>query len=129
MSTKFIGFFILLISLSTIASKKIEEKITGVKVAKAHIAELYEVFNIVGRCQNNNSRDYYANAAGTVEKVSAMQGQIVKKGDILLVIDKDVAETTKSKAAALLNTKQDEYDRKNALLAKKYVSSLSGKTL
>lgn len=117
------SIILLLFSLSTIASKKIEEKITGVKVTKAQIAELYEVFNIVGRCQNNNSRDYYANAAGTVEKISAMQGQIVKKGDILLVIDRDVAETTKSKAEALLNTKQEEYNRKDALFAKKYVSS------
>lgn len=42
------SIILLLFSLSTIASKKTEEKITGVKVTKAQIAELYEVFNIVG---------------------------------------------------------------------------------
>jgi len=123
MFTKYISFFILLISLSTIASKKEEEKTTGVKVAKVQIAELYEIFNIVGQCQNDNSRDYYANAAGTVELVSAQQGQIVKEGDILLVIDKDIADTTKSRAEAMLNTKQEDHNRKEALFAKNFVSS------
>jgi len=124
MPTKLISFIVvLLLSLSTIASKKVEEKITGVKVTKTQIAELYEIFNIVGQCQNDNSREYYANAKGVVEKVSAQQGQIVKQGDILLIIDKELAETTKSKAEALLNTKQEEYNRKNALFAKKFIST------
>lgn len=39
------------------------------------------------------------------------------------MIDKDIAETAKSRAKALLNTKQEEYDRKDALFAKKYISS------
>ncbi|CEO17858.1 hypothetical protein RMONA_07535 [Rickettsia monacensis] len=36
----------------------------------------------------------------------------------MLVIDKNIAETTKSRAAALLNTKQEDYNRKEALFAK-----------
>ncbi|MFV9876760.1 efflux RND transporter periplasmic adaptor subunit [Rickettsia conorii] len=123
MSAKLIVLFTLLISLSTMASKKEEEKITGVKATKVQIAELYDIFNIVGQCQNDNSRDYYANATGVVEQVSAHQGEIVKKGDILLVIDKNIAETTKSRAAALLNTKQEDYNKKEALFAKKFVSN------
>lgn len=124
MPTKLISFIIiLLLSLSTWASKKEEEKIIGVKAAKAEVAKLYEIFNIVGQCQNDNSRDYYANVAGIVEQVSAKQGQIVKKDDILLVMDKDIAETTKSRAEAMLNTKQEEYSRKEALFAKRFVSS------
>ncbi|WP_412708396.1 efflux RND transporter periplasmic adaptor subunit [Candidatus Rickettsia kedanie] len=123
MPTKFIVLFTLLISLSTMASKTEEAKIIGVKATKVQIAELYDIFNIVGQCQNDNSRDYYANATGVVEKVSAHQGEIVKKGDILLVIDKNIAETTKSRAAALLNTKQEDYNRKAALFAKKFVSN------
>ena len=113
----------LLLLLTTIANKKVEEKIIGVKVTKAQITEFYEVFNIVGLCQNDNSRDYYANATGVVEKVRTQQGQIVKKGDILLVIDKDIAETTKAKAEAFLNTKQEEHDRKETLFAKKFIST------
>ncbi|WP_341786858.1 efflux RND transporter periplasmic adaptor subunit [Rickettsia endosymbiont of Cantharis rufa] len=123
MFIKYISFFVLLISLSSIASKKEEEKITGVKATKVQIAELYDIFNIVGQCQNDNSRDYYSNATGVVEKVSAHQGKIVKKGDILLVIDRNIAETTKSRAEALLNTKQEDFNRKGALFAKKFVSS------
>lgn len=123
MPTKYIGFFILFVSLSTIANKKVEEKITGVKIAKIQTAEFYEIFNIVGQCQNDNSRDYYANAAGIVEKVSMQQGQVVQKGDILLVIEKDIAKTTKAKAEALLNTKQEEYNRKETLFAKKFIST------
>ncbi|AAL03000.1 efflux RND transporter periplasmic adaptor subunit [Rickettsia conorii] len=123
MSAKLIVLFTLLISFSTMASKKEEEKITAVKATKVQIAELYDIFNIVGQCQNDNSRDYYANATGVVEQVSAHQGEIVKKGDILLVIDKNIAETTKSRAAALLNTKQEDYNSKEALFAKKFVSN------
>ncbi|BDU60449.1 RND transporter [Candidatus Rickettsia kotlanii] len=123
MSAKLTVLFTLLISLSTMANKKEEEKITGVKATKVQIAELYDIFNIVGQCQNDNNRDYYANATGVVEQVSAHQGEIVKKGDILLVIDKNIAETTKSRAAALLNTKQEDYNRKEALFAKKLVSN------
>ncbi len=123
MPAKLIVLFTLLISLSTMASKKEEEKITGVKATKVQIAELYDIFNIVGQCQNDNSRDYYANATRVVEKVSAHQGEIVKKGDILLVIGKNIAETTKSRAVALLNTKQKDYNRKEALFAKKFVSN------
>lgn len=122
MFKKLTGYFILFASLSTMANKQIEERIIGVKVAKVQIAELYEVFNIVGQCQNDNSRDYYANVAGTVEAVSAKQGQIVKEGDILLIIDKNIAETTKSKAESMLNTKQEDHNRKEALLAKNFVS-------
>ncbi|MGX6959938.1 MAG: efflux RND transporter periplasmic adaptor subunit [Rickettsia endosymbiont of Pentastiridius leporinus] len=123
MYTKLIALFILLASFSASASKKEEEKIIGVKTAKAEIAKLYEIFNIVGQCQNDNSRDYYANVSGIVEQVSAKQGQIVKEGEILLAIDKDIAETTKSRAEAMLNTKQEEYNRKEALFAKRFVSS------
>ncbi|AFE49157.1 efflux RND transporter periplasmic adaptor subunit [Rickettsia prowazekii] len=123
MPAKLIILITLLISLSTIAHKKEEEKIIDVKATKIQIAKLYDVFNIVGQCQNDNSRDYYANTTGVVEKVSAQQGKIVKKGDILLVIDQNIAETTKSRASALLDIRQEDYNRKEALFAKKFVSN------
>ncbi|WP_347938663.1 efflux RND transporter periplasmic adaptor subunit [Rickettsia oklahomensis] len=123
MFIKFINLLILLISLSVIANKEATTNVISVKATKVQIAELYDIFNVVGQCQNDNSRNYYANATGVVEKVSASQGEIVKKGDTLLVIDKNIAETTKSRAAALLNTKQAAYNRKAALFAKKFVSS------
>ena len=82
MFIKFINLLILLISLSAIANKEVITNIIGVKATKVQIAELYDIFNIVGQCQNDNSRDYYANATGVVEKVSAHQGEIVKKGYI-----------------------------------------------
>ncbi|AAU03811.1 efflux RND transporter periplasmic adaptor subunit [Rickettsia typhi] len=123
MHVKLIIPIILFMSLSTIANKKEEEKIIEVKVTKIQTTKLYDIFNVVGQCKNDNSRDYYANTAGVVEKVSAQQGKIVKKGDILLVIDQNIAETTKSRAAALLNTKQEDYNRKEALFAKKFISN------
>ena len=105
MFIKFINLLILLISLSAIANKALTTNITSVKATKVQITELYDIFNIVGQCQNDNSHDYYANATEVVEKVSAHQGEIVKKGDILLVIDQNIAETTKSRAAALFKYK------------------------
>ena len=46
MPAKLIVLFTLLISLSTMASKKEEEKITGVTATKVQIAELYDISNL-----------------------------------------------------------------------------------
>ncbi|MCC8483439.1 MAG: efflux RND transporter periplasmic adaptor subunit [Rickettsia endosymbiont of Labidopullus appendiculatus] len=113
----FVG--ICIISFCTIAK---EQQIIPVKASKVQMAELYNVFSVVGQCKNDASRDYYANISGTVDVVSDSHGK-VRKGDILLIIDKDLATSTKSQAEISLKTAMTAYERDKALFAKKYISS------
>ncbi|MFY9590280.1 efflux RND transporter periplasmic adaptor subunit [Rickettsia endosymbiont of Halotydeus destructor] len=124
MCNRFIIFLILsIISFPVIAAKPIKSTAVGVTAAKIETAELFDVFNVVGQCKNDNSRDYYANVAGKLEIVSSNQGDKVNKGEVLFIIDRNIAETAKTNAEALLNTKRDEYIRNKTLAAKNFISS------
>ncbi|WP_341793847.1 MULTISPECIES: efflux RND transporter periplasmic adaptor subunit [unclassified Rickettsia] len=124
MYNKFTIFLIVtVVSLSAAAAKSVKSNAVGVIAAKVQTTDLFDVFNVVGQCKNDNSRDYYANVAGKLEIVSSSQGNKVNKGEVLFIIDKNIAETTKMNAEALLNTKQDNYTRNKTLFAKKFISS------
>ncbi len=115
---------IVFVSICIISCCAIAEKQEGipVKASKVQMADLHNVFSVVGQCKNDASRDYYANISGTVDVVSDSQGK-VNKGDILLIIDKDLATSTKSQAEISLKTAMTAYERDKALFAKKYISS------
>lgn len=110
---------ICIISCCTIAE---EQESIPVKATKVQMADLYNVFSVVGQCKNDTSRDYYANVSGTVDLVSSSQGGKVHKGDVLLVINQDLATSTKSQAESLKTT-MASYNRDKELFAKKYISS------
>ncbi len=115
---------IVFVSVCIISCCAIAEKQEGipVKASKVQMADLHNVFSVVGQCKNDASRDYYANISGTVDVVSDSHGK-VNKGDILLIIDKDLATSTKSQAEISLKTAMTAYERDKALFAKKYISS------
>ncbi len=115
---------IVFVSICIISCCAIAEKQEGipVKASKVQMADLHNVFSVVGQCKNDASRDYYANISGTVDVVSDSHGK-VNKGDILLIIDKDLATSTKSQAEISLKTAMTAYERDKALFAKKYISS------
>jgi len=94
-----------------------------VKVTKVQMVELYDVFSVIGQCKSDMGRDYYANVAGTLDEVSAKQGSKVHKGDVLLVIDKDIAIALKSQAIADLKAAEASYGRSKALFAKQYIGN------
>jgi RND family efflux transporter MFP subunit len=119
-----ISFLILCITpLFAVADKKLVSNAIEVRAAKVQIADLYDIFYVVGQCKDDNSRDYYANVTGKLELVSLQQGDKVNKGEVLFVIDKNIAEATKSNAEASLSTEQDNYNRNKALFVKKFISA------
>ena len=114
----FISIF--LCSYYTLAQEK---KAVGVKTAIVRMTDLYDIFTTIGQCKTDQSRNYYANVAGKLDFVSAQQGDKVKKGDVLLMIDKDVAMSIMSQAKISLKAAEDVYNRSQVLHKKEYTST------
>ncbi|MFU7502133.1 MAG: efflux RND transporter periplasmic adaptor subunit [Candidatus Tisiphia sp.] len=87
------------------------------------MADLYNVFSVIGQCKSGMSRDYYANVSGRLDLVSTSQGSKIHQGDVLLIIDQDLAMSIKSQAEVSLRKAMASYSRDKELFAKKYISS------
>ena len=85
-------------------------------------AELFDKFNVAGLLRNDKNHDYYANVAGIVDFISQQQGQTIAKGDLIIGIDRALAETIRSKAQAALHLANVSYIRDQALFTKKVIS-------
>ncbi|WP_341755926.1 efflux RND transporter periplasmic adaptor subunit [Candidatus Tisiphia endosymbiont of Ptychoptera albimana] len=100
-----------------------EQESIGVKATKVQMADLYNVFSVIGQCKSGMSRDYYANVSGRLDLVSTSQGGKIHQGDVLLIIDQDLAVSIKSQAEVSLRKAMASYNRNKELFAKKYISS------
>ncbi len=100
-----------------------EQESIGVKATKVQMADLYNVFSVIGQCKSGMSRDYYANVSGRLDLVSTSQGGKIHQGDVLLIIDQDLAVSIKSQAEVSLRKTMASYNRDKELFAKKYISS------
>ncbi|WP_417904802.1 efflux RND transporter periplasmic adaptor subunit [Candidatus Tisiphia endosymbiont of Micropterix aruncella] len=100
-----------------------EQESIGVKATKVQMADLYNVFSVIGQCKSGMSRDYYANVSGRLDLVSTSQGGKIHQGDVLLIIDQDLAMSIKSQVEVSLRKAKASYNRNKELLAKKYISS------
>lgn len=67
-----------------------EQESIEVKATKVQMADLYNVFSVIGQCKSGMSRDYYANVSGRLDLVSTSQGGKIHQGDVLLIIDQDL---------------------------------------
>lgn len=100
-----------------------EQEATFVRPIKIGYYEFYEKFTAIGQCKSENSKTYYAKTAGTIDSIAVIQGKDVSAGDVLITIDADIAEVTKSKAEAVFESAKTTYDRDISLLEKKIISS------
>lgn len=114
---------IILTSYTTNAAFKSSVEPVIVRAATVNTAELFDVFSTVGQCKIDQSREYYANVSGTLEVITAKQGDNVRKGEILAIIDKDIALSTKKQAESAYKTALDSYSRYQSLFAKNFISS------
>ena len=121
MFNKVVIFLIIFLGPYYTLAKKNDE-IVSVKTTIVKMTDLYDIFAVIGQCKIDQSRSYYATVAGTLDFVSAQQGEKVHAGDVLLIIDKDIAISTLSQAKASLKTAEDVYNRNKALNNKRYVS-------
>lgn len=94
----------------------------NVKTTKIKETELFDKFNVTGQCKKTESKAYYANISGKIDYITPNQGRLVKEGEIIITINKDIAEAKKEQAEANLKVAELNYNRDKALFAKKFIS-------
>jgi RND family efflux transporter MFP subunit len=92
-----------------------------VKASTIEPTEFFEKYIAVGQCKSENSRTYNAKVAGTVDSIAITQGDEVQAGNVLITIDKKLAETHKIAAETAFNSAQLTYKRNLLLLEKKII--------
>jgi RND family efflux transporter MFP subunit len=81
-----------------------------VTVAKPVVKEIVEQDEFTGRFDAVDSVDLRARVSGYLESVKFRDGQIVREGDLLFVIDKRPYQATFARAAAAVNAAQTRVD-------------------
>jgi RND family efflux transporter MFP subunit len=89
---------------------------------KLTTAEFYEKYTAIGQAKLANSKDYFAKVKGKVDFISSIQGNKIAKGDIVIIIDKEIAEKLKSEAEANLYLAESTYNRNLSFLKKNIIS-------
>ncbi|MDX1916419.1 MAG: efflux RND transporter periplasmic adaptor subunit [Rickettsiaceae bacterium] len=119
--------FVLLASFFLVYNLFFSRKVVNsakIKVVVCEVVEqnLYEKINIIGQAKLSNSRDFYSEVKGKVDEVTKIQGAKVSKGDIILIIEKSLAEKLKQQAIANLELAEMTYKGNLALLSKNIVN-------
>lgn len=81
-----------------------------VSVAKPIVKEIVEQDEFIGRFDAAESVDLRARVSGYLETVAFRDGQIVRQGDLLFVIDKRTYQATLARAQASVNAAQTRLD-------------------
>ena len=81
-----------------------------VSVAKPVVKDIVEQDEFIGRFDASESVDLRARVSGYLESVAFRDGQIVKQGDLLFVIDKRTYQATYARAQAAVNAAQTRLD-------------------
>jgi RND family efflux transporter MFP subunit len=81
-----------------------------VSVAKPVVKDIVEQDEFIGRFDASESVDLRARVSGYLESVAFRDGQIVKQGDLLFVIDKRTYQATYARAQASVNAAQTRLD-------------------
>lgn len=95
-----------------------------VKAATIEPMEFFERYIAVGQCKSENSRTYNAKIAGTVDYIAINQGDKVQANDVLITIDKKLAQSRKTAAETAFHSAQLTYNRNLLLLEKKVISEV-----
>lgn len=112
---------IALVCLPRVVYASVQDAI-DIEATKVEYHDFYEKFTVIGQSRAENSKTYYAKMAGTIDSIAITQGQEVKKGDVLLTIDSEIAHALKTKAEASFTSAQSTYDRDFSLGKKKIIS-------
>jgi RND family efflux transporter MFP subunit len=124
MFSKFVVIsFVFLISIGSNADSSATK--IAIKSGKVTKLEVFDKFNVIGQCKHEQSHAYHANVSGIIESVVLAQGNKVKKGDLIIAIDKNLAESTYSSAKASLKSAESTYSRDKILFEKKHLSKES----
>ena len=83
------------------------QTITGVSVATAHITDQPVFYDAVGTVRAGISSNLASKFLGTIEAIRVREGDRVKKGDVLLIIDQRQVKADVRKAEAGLSTAKE----------------------
>jgi RND family efflux transporter MFP subunit len=117
----FLTLLLLVFQQSALASSHQQQKINIIP-EKLTTAEFYEKYTAVGQAKLANSKDYFAKVKGKVDFISSIQGNKIAKGDIVIIIDKEIAEKLKSQAEANLYLAESTHNRNLSLLKKNIIN-------
>jgi RND family efflux transporter MFP subunit len=121
----FYKIFLLTLLCSNLTKISLADLSQDIPVKTTNVQDMtfYEKYTATAKCQQNNSKSYYAKSNGVVDYVIPMQGQEVPKNDILIKINTEIADAIKSKAQAALDSAKSTYLRDLSLLNKKIISA------
>ena len=112
---------LLVFQQTTLASTHPQQKVNIIP-EKLTTAEFYEKYTAIGQAKLANSKDYFAKVKGKVDFISNMQAAKIAKGDIVIIIDKEIAEKLKSQAEANLYLAESTHNRNLSLLRKNIIN-------
>lgn len=95
---------------------------SAVTLQKPEVGDMNEVLTIAGSLTANQSALIRAEIAGIIEQVAVADGQEVKKGDLLFLIDHKTLSAELKRTEANVNLRQQEYKRMQSLFKRNSVS-------
>lgn len=104
------------------AAEDLEEGIVAVKEALIEIFTFYETIFIMGRCEIAGSRNYYAEVSGKIDFITDKQTQSVEQDEILVVIDKELADAIKYEAEIVYKAANSTHSRNIELYNREIIS-------
>lgn len=84
--------------------------------------DFFEKYLVIGKCLVEKSREYKANVKGRVDLILAEQDSVVKEGDIIIAIDRDLAIAAKNEAIASYESAHSNNQRDLSLFKRKIIS-------
>jgi membrane fusion protein (multidrug efflux system) len=118
-------FMILIIQCSNDSNSNQQEnyiKKIPVKIMKLSPKHFSEYLQITGIVEARNRIQIVAEEGGTLHKVIKDKGSIVKKGDVLAIIQNKILEASFNEAKAALGQAELDYSSKQILFSKKAIS-------
>lgn len=119
-SRLFIIFILNIISNNVYAQGFVH--IIKIRPHQIELFDFYETYTAIGQSVFQNSKSYHANNKGRIDYLSDKQGQLVHKGDTILIIDKDISDNIKLAVAADLHRAESSYQRDLKLYEKKVIN-------
>jgi RND family efflux transporter MFP subunit len=84
--------------------------------------DFFEKHLVIGKCLVEKSREYKANVQGRVDAVLAQQDSMIKEGEMIISIDRDLAIAAKNEAIASYESAYSNNQRDISLFKRKIIS-------